>query len=282
VTGLTPVTANTGGSAATVISSSTPTVGVLIGLSNGININAAASPPTATAAGPGVGGTATVIDSSIAWACSNIGEVVHTSFAIPVHTVDTLTLTAHGITIFDTFNDEFFNAYMPFHYGGPALVTPYDEGALFVNFALFPRSYQPSGHLNISRARETYLKWTTSYISSNTPADLLCVARISKVAELSEKQAMSVQKHGQVPLPILRPVQRCNTIKLQETPKTDHYHPAAVMHAAEPQGNLVKGAHNALGMVKTWQVTVTPLAAWPEMGNPQPSVRDHSGVQFND
>jgi len=30
-------------------------------------------------------------------------------------------------------------------------------------------------HLNISRARETYLKWTTSYISSNTPADLLVV-----------------------------------------------------------------------------------------------------------
>jgi hypothetical protein len=42
--------------------------------------------------------------------------------------------------------------------------------------ALVPRSYQPSGHLNISRARETYLKFTTSYVSNKTPADLLAVA----------------------------------------------------------------------------------------------------------
>ena len=147
VTGLTPVTAVTTATTGSAISCTTPTTGVITGLSNGINVNALAG--TASSASPGVGSTATVIDSSIAWACSNIGEVVHTSFAIPVHTVDTLTLTAHGITIYDTFNDEFFNAYMPFNYGGPALVTPYDEGALFVNFALFPRSYQPSGHLNI-------------------------------------------------------------------------------------------------------------------------------------
>jgi hypothetical protein len=107
---------------------------------------------------------------------SIIGQVMPDQYWLPVPTVDTMSLTSHGITIFDTFNDKFFNQYMPFHYGGPALVTPDDVGALFVNMALFPRSYQPSGHLNISRARETYLKWTTSYISSKTPADLLVVA----------------------------------------------------------------------------------------------------------
>jgi hypothetical protein len=102
--------------------------------------------------------------------------VVHDEYYLPVSTVDTLSLTSHGITIFDSFNDNFFNQYMPLHYGGTALVTPDDTGALFVNFALFPRSYQPSGHLNISRARETYLRWSTSYISSSTPADLLVIA----------------------------------------------------------------------------------------------------------
>ena len=107
---------------------------------------------------------------------SSIGAVMPSQYWLPVPTVDTLTLTSHGIVIFDSFNDTFFNQYMPFHYGGPALVTPDDVGAMFVNMALFPRSYQPSGHLNISRARETYLKWTTSYISSKTPADLLGVA----------------------------------------------------------------------------------------------------------
>jgi hypothetical protein len=42
--------------------------------------------------------------------------------------------------------------------------------------ALFPRSYQPSGHLNISRARETYLQWTSSYVTASTPADLFAIA----------------------------------------------------------------------------------------------------------
>ncbi len=107
---------------------------------------------------------------------SSIGQVIPDKYYIPVPTVDSLTLTSHGIVIFDNFNDTFFNQYMPYHYGGPALVTPDDVGALFVNMALFPRSYQPSGHLNVSRARETYLKWTTSYVSAKTPADLLAVA----------------------------------------------------------------------------------------------------------
>lgn len=101
------------------------------------------------------------------------GDVMNTEYYLPVSSVDTLSLTSHGITIFDSFNDTFFNQYMPYHYGGTALTTPEDTGAMFVNFALFPRSYQPSGHLNISRARETYLKWTTTYITPNTPVDLL-------------------------------------------------------------------------------------------------------------
>ena len=103
-------------------------------------------------------------------------NVMASEYFLPVPTVDTLSLTSHGITIFDSFNDTFFNQYMPLHYGGTALTTPDDTGALFINMALFPRSYQPSGHLNISRARETYLKWTTSYISPSTSAELLVIA----------------------------------------------------------------------------------------------------------
>ena len=95
---------------------------------------------------------------------------------IPVSTVDSLQLQAHGITIYDSFQDLFYNSYLPYNYGGAALNTPEDQGAFFVNFALFPRSYQPSGHLNISRARETYLYWTTSYVSANTAVNLIVVA----------------------------------------------------------------------------------------------------------
>lgn len=107
---------------------------------------------------------------------SSVGQIMPENYYLPVPTVDSLTLTSHGITIFDGFQDQFYNQYMPFHYGGQNINTPDDPGALFVNMALFPRSYQPSCHLNISRARETYIKWTTSYISAKTPADLLAVA----------------------------------------------------------------------------------------------------------
>ena len=114
-------------------------------------------------------------DGSLSWAVSS-APVVPDEYYLPVPTVDSLTLTSHGILIYDGFSDTFYNQYLPYHYGGPALVTPEDPGALFVNMALFPRAYQPSGHLNISRARETYLKWTTSYVSAATPADLLVIA----------------------------------------------------------------------------------------------------------
>jgi hypothetical protein len=107
---------------------------------------------------------------------SSIGQVMPDQYYLPVPTVDTMSLTSHGITIFDGFKDTFFNQYLPFHYGGTSLVTPEDHGALFINMALFPRSYQPSGHLNVSRARETYLKWTSSYVSSRTPIELHAVA----------------------------------------------------------------------------------------------------------
>ena len=107
---------------------------------------------------------------------SKSSEIIPDKYYLPVPTVDTMTLSSHGIIIFDGFCDTFFNQYLPFHYGGTALVTPDDPGALFINMSLFPRSYQPSGHLNISRARETYLKWTTSYVSGNSTADMIVVA----------------------------------------------------------------------------------------------------------
>lgn len=107
---------------------------------------------------------------------SRIGQIVPDSFVKDLKTADTITLSAHGINIHDNFPTTFFNAYNPFHYGGPAIITPTDEGAMMINFALFPRSYQPSGHLNVSRAREFFLQWTTRYVNAQTPADLLAVA----------------------------------------------------------------------------------------------------------
>jgi hypothetical protein len=103
-------------------------------------------------------GTYNLVNSNqIAQGGSSIGKVIPNKYWLPVPTVDSLSLTSHGVTIYDNFNDTFFNQYAPLAYGGAALNTPEDPGALFVNMCLIPRAYQPSSHLNISRARETYI-----------------------------------------------------------------------------------------------------------------------------
>ena len=107
---------------------------------------------------------------------SKIGQVIPDRYWLPVPTVDAMSLIAHGITIFDDFQDGFYNQYMPYHYGSGQVVTPEDPGAFFVNMALYPRAYQPSGHLNVSRARETYLGWNSSYIGTNTASLMIVVA----------------------------------------------------------------------------------------------------------
>jgi hypothetical protein len=90
-------------------------------------------------------------------------------------TVDRLKVTAHGIPIYNDFPAEFFSHYSPYVWGGQNINCPEDDGALMVNFCLYPGTYQPSGHLNISRAREFYIQYTSSYVgraeSSNGPDD---------------------------------------------------------------------------------------------------------------
>ena len=45
-----------------------------------------------------------------------------------------------------------------------------------INFALYPGTYQPSGHINISRAREFMLRYTSSFISASNVVQLLITA----------------------------------------------------------------------------------------------------------
>lgn len=84
-------------------------------------------------------------------------------------TVDNVSITAHGIKIYDNYNTKFFNAYTSYHYGGPNINTPTDSGLVFIPFCLYPGTYQPSGHINVSRAREFYLNYDSSVIGT-TPA----------------------------------------------------------------------------------------------------------------
>ena len=97
---------------------------------------------------------------------SNIGQIIPDTYIVERPVVSEISLTAHGIKILDQFPQAFLNSYEPFHYGGDAIRPPKDAGALMINFALFAGCYQPSGYLNVSRARELYLAWVSSYIGS--------------------------------------------------------------------------------------------------------------------
>jgi hypothetical protein len=96
---------------------------------------------------------------------------------VPVYTqtIDTLKVTVQGNDIIDTFAAPFFRDYTPWYYGQNIMRAPVDLGALLINFCVYPGHYQPSGHINISRAREFYVTYVSSYCSSTYPCELIAI-----------------------------------------------------------------------------------------------------------
>lgn len=96
--------------------------------------------------------------------------------------VTSLELRANDITIYPSLQPEFYNSYIPYRYG-TFYNTP-DLGWYMMNFNVYPGDQQPSGHFNVSRARELYLNYVsaidpdtnTPYIRGNNPVDLIVIA----------------------------------------------------------------------------------------------------------
>ena len=94
-----------------------------------------------------------------------------------IPTLTTITIEAHGVPLYNTIPVPFFNQYIPYTYGGNHIQTPVDVGKLMITFNLYPAAYQPSGHVNISRAREFYLLYTSPNVGSTiASADMSVVA----------------------------------------------------------------------------------------------------------
>jgi len=140
-----------------------------------------------------------MIDDSVAF--NNAGSVKHktntsygstekVTYPVATETLDTLQLQAHGINIFSTFKAQFFRDYLSYTFGGANIITPEDLGAMMLNFCLYPGTYQPSGHINVSRAREFYLQYVSSYVTSSTPADLLTLAYAINFLLISDGSAV--------------------------------------------------------------------------------------------
>ncbi len=110
--------------------------------------------------------------------------------------LDSINITAHGIDIYKDMPGKFFNAYTTYHYGGSNINAPKDAGALFVPFCLYPGTYQPSGHINVSRAREFYLNYTSQYQTDNPAVTLLLVVVASAINFLLISDGSAVLRYS--------------------------------------------------------------------------------------
>jgi hypothetical protein len=104
--------------------------------------------------------------------------------------VSTISVEAHGIQLYNNLPSQFFNSYIPYAYGGWNIVTPTDPGLFMITFNLFPGSYQPSGHINVSRAREFYFKYASTYVGATTTADLVVNASAINFLLISDGSAI--------------------------------------------------------------------------------------------
>lgn len=137
-------------------------------------------------------------DDNVAWNADSEKHKVSSSqtlvettyFPESTETIDTLEIVAHGITLFSSYKAAFYRDYMPWTYGGANLNTPEDKGALLVNFCLYPGTYQPSGHINTSRAREFFFKYTSNYCSSSNTCTFLVDATALNFLLISDGSAV--------------------------------------------------------------------------------------------
>ena len=91
-------------------------------------------------------------------------------------TFDKFSVTAHDIALYEQLPSSFYNSYLPWIRGPLLTKTPDDCGLIMVPFNLFPNEYQPSGHVNISRAREMYFKFSCPAVNQSARATLVVMA----------------------------------------------------------------------------------------------------------
>lgn len=109
--------------------------------------------------------------------------------------VQTVSFSAHGIPLYNDMPAILLNQYIPWAYGN-GINTPTDPGAYCVTFNLYPGVYQPSGHINISRAREFYIKFSNAVSagrnlgSAITNADFVASARALNFLLISDGSAV--------------------------------------------------------------------------------------------
>jgi hypothetical protein len=94
------------------------------------------------------------------------GSACVATFQQETPVIERLGWKAHGVQLYAQFPILFYNSYVSYTFGGQTINTPEDVGVQMTTFNLYPGHYQPSGHINISRAREFYIEYTSQFIGT--------------------------------------------------------------------------------------------------------------------
>ena len=115
-----------------------------------------------------------------------LSETEKITYPVSTAVVDKIKIESHSNVLYRLIEKDFFNAYIPYQFGCNTIVSPEDDGLFAVNWCLYPGSYQPSGHFNLSRAKDTYIHWTSSFISTSNQVDFHASATIINFALISD------------------------------------------------------------------------------------------------
>lgn len=109
--------------------------------------------------------------------------------------MDSIEVSAHGITLFRNTHESFYNSYLPYRFGSN-INTPLDRGMYMINFNFNPGDFQPSGHINLSRAREFYIRYQSLYDLSSPEYKTEMIISSSAINFLLVKDGSAVLRYA--------------------------------------------------------------------------------------
>jgi hypothetical protein len=104
-----------------------------------------------------------------------------------------ISLVSSGVEIFKNNSEMFYNSYLPLKFDN--MNTPQDIGIYTIPFCLNPLDHNPSGTLNFSICRETYLEFISSNIDATYPVDLLVLSRAINFIIIDQESAGMTLKY---------------------------------------------------------------------------------------
>lgn len=103
--------------------------------------------------------------------------------------INELTITVgNGLRIHQNIVPEFFNSYLPFIM--PNITSPNDTGLFMLPFNQRPLVNEVTGYMDMSRIRDLYIEYTSSYINNDTEVELVLSSKSINFLVISKTMAL--------------------------------------------------------------------------------------------